>query len=89
MNPQLQSRARAVRWGGSGPEDPVRRSPALLVAPSASLPEVARRAATRHVADVGAPLVCTDGRGVVVGVVTHADLLLALARSRCDAPVGR
>ncbi|WP_432571426.1 EAL domain-containing protein [Kineococcus sp. SYSU DK005] len=75
-------RARAVRWGGSGPDDPVRWSPALLVAPSAPLPEVARRAATRHAADVTAPLVCTDGQGVVVGVVTHADLLLALARAR-------
>lgn len=75
-------RVRAVRSGGSGPDDPVRWSPALLVAPSASLPEVARRAATRHPADVAAPLVCTDGQGVVVGIVTHTDLLLALSRSR-------
>ena len=75
-------RVRAVRWGGTSPQDPVRWSSALLVAPSASLPEVARRAATRHPSDVTAPLVCTDGQGRVVGVVTHADLLLALARSR-------
>ncbi|WP_432492473.1 EAL domain-containing protein [Kineococcus gypseus] len=75
-------RVRAVRWGGSGPDDPPRWSPPLLVAPSASLVEVARRAATRHSADVTAPLVCTDGQGAVVGVVTHADLLLALARTR-------
>jgi len=74
-------RVRAVRWGGTSAQDPVRWSPALVVAPSASLPEVARRAATRHPADVTAPLVCTDGQGRVVGVVTHADLLLALARS--------
>ncbi|NIZ93253.1 EAL domain-containing protein [Kineococcus rubinsiae] len=74
-------RVRAVRWGGTSPQDPVRWSPALVVAPSASLPEVARRAATRHASDVTAPLVCTDGQGAVVGIVTHADLLLALARS--------
>ncbi|NAZ84980.1 EAL domain-containing protein [Kineococcus indalonis] len=75
-------RVRAVRVGGSAPDDPVRWCTPLLVAPSASLVEVARRAATRHAADLSAPLVCTDGRGAVVGVVTHADLLLALARTR-------
>ena len=72
----------SVGSGGPGADNPVRWSPALLVAPSASLAEVARRAATRHPADVGAPLVCTDGQGVVVGIVTHSDLLLALSRSR-------
>lgn len=75
-------RVRAVRVGGSGPDDPLRWTVPLLVAPSASLVEVARRAATRHAADITAPLVCTDGQGQVVGIITHADLLLALARSR-------
>ncbi|NAZ78085.1 EAL domain-containing protein, partial [Kineococcus sp. T13] len=75
-------RVKAVRCGGSGPGDPLRWCTPLLVAPSASLPEVARRAATRHSADLTAPLVCTDGQGAVVGIVTHAALLLGLARTR-------
>jgi EAL domain-containing protein (putative c-di-GMP-specific phosphodiesterase class I) len=72
----------SVRWGGTGQDDPVRWSPALVVAPSASLAEVAHRAATRAPAHVGAPLVCTDGQGRVVGVVTQTALLSGLARSR-------
>ena len=56
-------------------------APALIVAPSASLAEVARRVGTRAPADVGAPVVCTDGQGVVVGVVLVSDLLTALAAS--------
>lgn len=84
-------RVRAVRNAGAGGGrsdsggdvvDPSSWSPPLLVAPSASLAEVARRAATRRPEDVGAPLVCTDGQGVVVGVVAVADLLVALSRAR-------
>ena len=73
-------RPQQVRWGGSGPEDPVRWSPAMVVAPSSSPSEVARRMATRSPGDVPAPVVCTDGSGRVLGVVRPVDLLLALAR---------
>ncbi|WP_328294291.1 EAL domain-containing protein [Kineococcus sp. NBC_00420] len=74
------ARIRAVRTGGTTDDLPLRWVRPLLVAPSASLAEVARRAANRHPADLGAPLVCTDGQGRVVGIVLHSDLLLALAR---------
>jgi EAL domain-containing protein (putative c-di-GMP-specific phosphodiesterase class I) len=74
------ARIRAVRTGGTTHDLPLRWVRPLLVAPSASLADVARRAANRHPADLGAPLVCTDGQGRVVGVVLHSDLLLALAR---------
>lgn len=72
----------AAAGAGAGAADLSSWSPPLLVAPSASLAEVARRAATRRPEDVGAPLVCTDGQGVVVGVVAVADLLVALSRAR-------
>ncbi|PPK92281.1 EAL domain-containing protein (putative c-di-GMP-specific phosphodiesterase class I) [Kineococcus xinjiangensis] len=68
-----------VRWGGTGPADAPRWSPATVVTPSTSPAEVARMAAARPVADVHAPVVCVAGPGHVLGVVRTADLLIALA----------
>lgn len=56
--------------------------PAMIVAPSAQLTEVARRAVARPEANRFAPLVCTDGRGTVLGIVRVDDLLLAMCDSR-------
>lgn len=55
--------------------------PAMTVAPSASLAEVARRAMLRPEPRRWDPLVCTDGNGSVVGTVALDTLLLAL----CDS----
>ncbi|WP_277344791.1 EAL domain-containing protein [Cellulomonas sp. IC4_254] len=69
-------RVAEVRDGGG------RWVPAMTVAPSASLTEVARRAMLRPQARRWDPLVCTDGNGAVVGTVPLDALLLAL----CDSP---
>lgn len=58
-----------------------RWAPAMTMAPSAALAEAARRAMARAEADRFAPLVCTDGVGVVLGVVRIDDLLMALCAS--------
>ena len=55
-------------------------APAVVVAPADALIDVARRCATRPARDGAVPLVCTDGQGRVLGVVSPADLLLALAQ---------
>lgn len=55
--------------------------PAMTVAPSASLTEVARRAMLRPDARRWDPLVCTDANGSVVGTVPLDALLLAV----CDS----
>jgi EAL domain-containing protein (putative c-di-GMP-specific phosphodiesterase class I) len=57
-------------------------APAMIVAPSAPITEVARRAMARPVAHRFSPLVCTDGRGRVLGVVRVDDLLVSLCDSR-------
>jgi len=54
-------------------------APALIVAPADAITDVARRCATRPARDGAVPLVCTDGRGALLGLVSPADLLLALA----------
>ncbi|MGQ7297737.1 EAL domain-containing protein [Quadrisphaera sp. KR29] len=54
-------------------------TPAVVVAPADSITDVARRCATRPARDGATPLVCTNGQGHLLGVVSPADLLLALA----------
>ncbi|TKR25005.1 EAL domain-containing protein [Cellulomonas hominis] len=56
--------------------------PAMTVAPSASLAEVARRAVLRPEPRRWHPLVCTDVNGAVIGTVPLDALVLAV----CDAP---
>lgn len=63
-------------------------APAMLVAPSATVGEAARRAMAREVGHRYAPLVCTDGRGQVLGTIAIDDLLLAAVCSG-EAAVGR
>ncbi|HTZ45532.1 MAG TPA: EAL domain-containing protein [Jatrophihabitans sp.] len=65
-------RAALVRTGPAG------WAPAMTVAPSATVAEVGRRAMARPEAHRYAPLVCTDGRGAVLGLVRIDDLLTAL-----------
>ena len=60
--------------------EPQRWAPAMTVAPSAALTEVARRAMARPVPDRFAPLVCTDGQGGVLGLICIDDLMGALCR---------
>jgi EAL domain-containing protein (putative c-di-GMP-specific phosphodiesterase class I) len=55
--------------------------PAMTVAPSASVVEVARRAMLRDAARRWDPLVCTDVNGAVVGTVPVDALMLAV----CDS----
>lgn len=57
---------------------------ATLVATTTSVREAALRAVSRPPAERGVPLVCTDGRGTVVGTVTLTDLVVALVRSTQD-----
>ncbi|WP_127782685.1 EAL domain-containing protein [Rhodococcus sp. X156] len=64
----------AVRGSTSG------WAPAMTVAPSADVVEVARRAVVRAEPHRFAPLVCTDGAGSVLGTVTVDDLVVALCR---------
>ncbi|GIG34959.1 hypothetical protein Cpa01nite_03400 [Cellulomonas pakistanensis] len=59
-----------------------RWAPAMTVAPSASVTEVARRAMLRPESRRWDPLVCTDGSGVVLGTVPVDALVLAV----CDSP---
>ena len=56
--------------------------PAMTVAPSASVIDVARRAMLRPDAQRWDPLVCTDVNGAVVGTVAIDALMLAV----CDLP---
>lgn len=63
--------------GGTG-----RWVPAMTVAPSASVVEVARRAMLRPEPARWDPLVCTDAAGAVIGLVTVDALVVAL----CHAP---
>jgi len=49
--------------------------PAMLVAPSSAPADVLRRAMTRPLRWHGAPLVCTDVQGAVLGVVEVRDLV--------------
>jgi EAL domain-containing protein (putative c-di-GMP-specific phosphodiesterase class I) len=62
---------------------------ATLVSPSTRIADAARRAMTRTVEHRYAPLVCTDGQGQVIGVVTVDDLVLALSNGSTPAPPGR
>jgi EAL domain-containing protein (putative c-di-GMP-specific phosphodiesterase class I) len=57
-------------------------APAMIVAPSAALTDVARRAMARPDPHRFAPLVCTDGQGNVLGIVRVDDLLVALCDPR-------
>lgn len=54
-------------------------TPAVVIAPADAVTDVARRCATRPARDAANPLACTDGQGRLLGLVTPADLLLALA----------
>lgn len=60
-------------------------APPLVVAPSAPLAEVARRAMARPSRFRFAPLVCTDAHGSVLGLIRIDALLSALARSSASA----
>lgn len=53
-------------------------APAMTVAPSTSVVDAAHRAMSRSVQHRNVPLVCTDGRGSVLGLVEVADLVTAL-----------
>ncbi len=57
---------------------PQRWAPAMTVAPSAPLTDIARRAMARAATHRFAPLVCTDAQGVVVGLLQVDDLVSAL-----------
>lgn len=57
-------------------------APAMTVAPSASVTDVARRAMLRPEGRRWDPVVCTDGNGAVVGTVPMDALMLAV----CDLP---
>ena len=62
--------------------DPLGRwVPAMTVAPSAALVDVARRAMVRHDLRRWDPLVCTDTNGAVVGTVAMDRVILAV----CDS----
>ncbi|WP_158609460.1 EAL domain-containing protein [Cellulomonas triticagri] len=61
--------------------------PAMTVAPSASVVEVARRAMLRPDQQRWDPLVCTDANGAVVGVVDLDRVMLALSDEGPDAIV--
>lgn len=79
--------------GDAGLADQVRDdhgewTPAMVVAPNASVRETAHRAMTRPAAHRYAPLVCTDGQGRVIGTVGIDDLLLSAVRSS-DAAASR
>lgn len=52
-------------------------APAMLVAPSTTVQEAARRAMTRGLEHRYAPLVCTDGQGQVLGTIGIDDLLIS------------
>jgi EAL domain-containing protein (putative c-di-GMP-specific phosphodiesterase class I) len=56
-------------------------APALVVAPSASPAETARRAMARAREHRFAPVVCTDGRGELLGIVPVESLVGVLART--------
>jgi EAL domain-containing protein (putative c-di-GMP-specific phosphodiesterase class I) len=73
LQPGDAPRAAAERW-----------APAMTVAPSAGLTEVALRAMARDEAHRFAPLVCTDGIGQVLGLVRIDDLVTALCGSDSD-----
>lgn len=53
-------------------------APAMTVAPSTSVVDAAHRAMSRPAQHRHVPLVCTDGRGTVLGLVEVADLVTAL-----------
>jgi EAL domain-containing protein (putative c-di-GMP-specific phosphodiesterase class I) len=74
----LDGRGRAVQVRPDGAGAPM---PATLVAPSTTIADAARRAVARPAEHRFAPLVCTDGAGVVLGVVRIDDVLSALAAS--------
>ncbi len=59
---------------------------ATCVAPSTTVREAALRATARPEQERCAPLVCTDERGQVIGIITVSDLVITLARSAPDAP---
>lgn len=59
----------------------------LVVAPSSSIPEVARRAVLRPVATRFHPVVCCDVEGRYVGVVRIERLVTALAAARDQRPL--
>ena len=58
---------------------------ATCVAPSTPVREAVLRATARPAHERCAPLVCTDGQGRVMGIVTVSDLVVTLASSAPDA----
>ncbi|NMR19319.1 EAL domain-containing protein [Cellulomonas fimi] len=62
------------------------RVPALTVAPSSAPDEVLRRALARPAAWHAAPVVCTDSRGVVLGVLEIRDLVERVVHPGRTAP---
>ncbi len=60
-------------------------SPAVLVSPTTPIVDAARRAMSRDARHRHAPLVCTDSRGGVVGLVGVDDMVLALCASSSAA----
>ncbi|MGN6333040.1 MAG: EAL domain-containing protein [Motilibacteraceae bacterium] len=64
-------------------------APAMTVAPSTSVVDAAHRAMSRPAQHRHVPLVCTDPRGTVLGLVEVADLVTALTAAPHPAdPVG-
>ena len=74
-----------VRDGGPAPRTgDVAWREATLVATTTSVREAALRAVSRPASERTVPLVCTDGRGAVVGTITLTDLVVALVGSTPD-----
>ena len=79
-----------VLLGGQGQPSLVRSVtgdwvPALVVSPSTQIVDAARRAMARNASARFAPMVCTDGRGQVIGVVGVDQIMLWLSTSRNDS----
>lgn len=72
---RVDGQGRAVVVVVADPTGRVHDVPAMLVAPSSAPTDVLRRAMTRPPALHHAPLVCTDVRGGVLGVVEVRDLV--------------
>jgi EAL domain-containing protein (putative c-di-GMP-specific phosphodiesterase class I) len=58
----------------------------LMISPDLALVETARRAMARPGPDRFDPIVCIDAVGRVLGIVTVADLMLALSDARATGP---
>jgi EAL domain-containing protein (putative c-di-GMP-specific phosphodiesterase class I) len=72
---RLDAHGRAAVVGVTDPVGRVHEVPAMVVAPSSAPGDVLRRAMTRPAPWRHAPVVCTDARGTVVGLLEIHDLV--------------